>query len=87
MSGVGIVEAMPDTATIYAGATTERPTAAEAIEENGAAMARVLATLHAHGIAKVDVQTSGFAVSPVRKRDSHGRVLDAIRAYRVHNGL
>lgn len=54
------VSVAPDIATIGAGVTTEAPTATEALRQNSAEMAKVIARLKALGIADKDIQTTGI---------------------------
>lgn len=63
MSGTGTVKGPPDMADISAGVTTEAPTTA-ALAANTAAMNRVFAALEKQGIARRNIQTSNFNVSP-----------------------
>lgn len=65
MSGSAIAKAAPDMADISAGVTSDAPTAAAALAANSAAMNRVFAALDRAGIARKNVQTSSFNVSPV----------------------
>ena len=64
VSGEGRVDARPDMAVIMLGVTTEGATAAEALAENSARLATVLAQLKASGIADRDLQTSGLSLGP-----------------------
>jgi uncharacterized protein YggE len=64
MSGTGTVKGPPDMADISAGVTTEAPTAAAALAANTAAMNKVFAALEKQGIARRNIQTSNFSVSP-----------------------
>jgi len=66
MSGTGTVKGPPDMAEITAGVTSEAPTAAAALSANTAAMNKVFAALEKQqGIARRNIQTSNFNVSPV----------------------
>lgn len=62
--GEGRVTVEPDMATITLGVVSDGSSAAEAIEENGAAMAGILAELIAQGVGETDLQTAAFSVSP-----------------------
>ncbi|WDR03981.1 SIMPL domain-containing protein [Devosia algicola] len=64
INGHGEVSAAPDTAYVTSGVTTQGTTAREALDENTAAMAELIATLKDAGIEARDIQTSGFSVSP-----------------------
>jgi len=85
VAGTGQAAAPPDTAHLSAGVVSEAPTAAEAVRANGAAMERVLAALEAAGIAKKDVQTSGFSVWPVYAESAGAAAQPRITGYRVSN--
>ncbi|MBV9549290.1 MAG: SIMPL domain-containing protein [Alphaproteobacteria bacterium] len=65
MTGSATAKAAPDMADISAGVTTEAPTAAAALGANSSAMTRVFAALDRAGVARRNVQTSSFSVSPV----------------------
>jgi uncharacterized protein YggE len=65
MSGSATAKAAPDMADISAGVTSDAPTAAAALAANSAAMNRVFTALDRTGVARKNVQTSSFNVSPV----------------------
>ena len=54
----------PDKATVGAGVTTQAPTAQAAMQQNAAAMDKVLQRLDALGIKRDHVQTSGIRLNP-----------------------
>ncbi|TAD74287.1 MAG: DUF541 domain-containing protein [Sphingomonadales bacterium] len=54
------VSVAPDIATIGAGVTTEAPSATDALQQNSAEMAKVIARIKALGIAEQDIQTTGI---------------------------
>jgi uncharacterized protein YggE len=86
VSGTGEVAAVPDTGHLSAGVTTEASTAAAAAKDNAAAMERVLQALEAAGIAKKDVQTLGYDISPIYAQPTPGqRGHPKIVGYRVSN--
>ncbi|MGV6873418.1 SIMPL domain-containing protein [Pseudochelatococcus sp. B33] len=64
VAGEGVVEAVPDMASVVIGVVTQAKTAREAVSENSAATEAVLASLNAAAIEKRDVATSGFSVQP-----------------------
>ena len=64
LTGQGEVKSAPDIAVISAGVVSEARTAREALTENNEAMAGVLQTIEAAGVAKKDIQTSNFSVQP-----------------------
>lgn len=55
---------VPDLAVVQAGVMTQAATAGEAMQQNGARMAAVLAALRRAGIAERDIQTSSISLSP-----------------------
>jgi uncharacterized protein YggE len=63
VSGHGEAHVKPDMARISLGVTDTAPTAADASQQNAAAMTRVVAALKAGGIADADIQTSGLSLS------------------------
>jgi uncharacterized protein len=64
VAGEAAVTAVPDVATVSSGVVTREPTAGAALKANAAAMAKVMETVKAAGVADRDVATSGFAVQP-----------------------
>ncbi|MFN3645060.1 MAG: SIMPL domain-containing protein [Gemmobacter sp.] len=64
VTGEGRTETAPDMATVSLGVQTRADTAAAALAENSAQLARVLARLKAAGIAERDLQTSGLGLGP-----------------------
>lgn len=54
----------PDQATISAGVTTEARKATDAMRQNAAEMAKVIARLKALGIQEKDIQTTGINLGP-----------------------
>jgi uncharacterized protein YggE len=83
--GSGKVSARPDMAQIQLGVVTEAPSATKALKDNSDAMARLFGTLDGRGIARKDVQTSDFSVTPQYKRGPHGEQLPEVSGYRVSN--
>jgi uncharacterized protein YggE len=64
LTAYGEVEAQPDMATITLGVTDQAPTAGQALGDNAAAMAKVVASLRAGGIEARDIRTSQLSLSP-----------------------
>jgi uncharacterized protein YggE len=60
VTGEGIVQTVPDQATLSLGVTSNGPTAAEAMSANTAAMTAVIARLKTAGIDQADMQTSNL---------------------------
>ncbi len=68
VDGVGQVTAAPDIARLRAGVVSEASEASAALAANSQAMERVLAALREAGVAKEDLQTESFDVSPRYRR-------------------
>lgn len=83
VSAEGRVDAVPDMATVSLGVVTRDDTAAAALDANSAAVAQVLATLSAAGIADRDLQTTGLSVNPDWDHSSTGE--GRIRGYVASN--
>lgn len=64
VSAEGRATRVPDIATIRAGVVSQAATAAAALGDNAARMARVLAALRAAGVAARDIQTATVTLSP-----------------------
>ena len=64
MTGQGEVKAVPDTATLNAGVTSNGASAAAALSANSARMNQLFAALKKLGVPDRDIQTSGFSVQP-----------------------
>ena len=81
VSAVGRVVRTPDIATIRAGVVTQSATAAAALSENAARMARVVAALKRAGIAERDLSTSNVSLSPqYRYADNQPPVITGYQA-------
>jgi hypothetical protein len=63
-NGTGSVDAVPNTATLSFGVTTEAKTAAAALAANAETAAKVIAAIKGAGVAAKDVQTQYVALSP-----------------------
>ncbi len=64
VTGTGRVDAAPDMAVVTLGVQTQARTAAQALADNNARLASVIARLREAGIAPRDVQTSGLSLGP-----------------------
>jgi uncharacterized protein YggE len=71
-------------ATVQVGVTSRAETAAAALDANNEAMQALFESLGDMGIAKRDLQTSSFSVSPQHKRDEQGNLVEIV-AYEVRN--
>ncbi|MGE0233364.1 MAG: SIMPL domain-containing protein [Flavobacteriaceae bacterium] len=92
LTGEASVTAAPDMATVTTGVVTQAKTAAEALEQNTAAMEKITDAMKKAGIESRDLQTSGFSVEPVYTRPSASsssgdQEAPRIDAYRVRNML
>lgn len=65
VTGTGESRVAPDMASIQMGVTTQGPGAAEAMRQNSARQAAVIAALAGAGIEQADIQTSGLNLNPV----------------------
>jgi len=88
MEGRGTVSVAPDMAVISANVVTTSKTASDALSENSAAIAKVIAAIKDQGIEARDIQTRGFGIYPRYERitDSSGRQPD-ITGYEIRNGV
>ena len=64
ISGHGEVRAVPDTAMLSAGVSTDGPTAAAALSANNLRMQAVMAAIKKLGVPDKDIRTANFSVSP-----------------------
>ena len=92
ITGHGEIMAAPDTAFVTSGVTSQGTTAKEALDANNADMKALIDTLKAAGIDAVDIQTSGFSVSPnyvySDARDANGyQLTPKVVGYTVYNGV
>lgn len=84
VTGTGIVNAKPDTASISVGVVSNAKTAREALDKNTAAMTGVIGELKGQGIAPKDIQTSNFSVNPRYQHFKDGKPA-AVVGYTVTN--
>ncbi|MES2441730.1 MAG: SIMPL domain-containing protein [Pseudomonadota bacterium] len=75
---------VPDMAVIQAGVVTQAPTAAAALAQNNAQMARVNAALRAAGVAERDIQTANISLQPQYRERKNGEPQE-IYAYQAQN--
>jgi uncharacterized protein YggE len=74
VSGSGSIVAVPDTATVSFGVTTQGKTASAAFSSNSADIAKVIAALKAAGVSAKDIQTETVSLSP-RTNDQGDQIL------------
>ena len=87
VTGEGRVDSPPDVASLTIAVVTEGASAVEALAENSARLASVLARLRGEGIAERDLQTSGLSLEPQWIYPEEDGANPRIVAYRVENGL
>jgi uncharacterized protein len=88
LSASGIVKTTPDMVEIATGVTSEAPSARGALDQNTAAMTKVVEALKAEGIEPKDIQTANFSVGPIyeeRPVDRPNGKAPAVVGYRVTN--
>jgi len=89
--GEGTVNIAPDLAMISLGVTREAPTAREALDQNNAAMNKVIDAMKEAGIAEKDLQTSNFSIQPRyvhhRPKNNEQQKPPVIVGYSVSNSL
>lgn len=86
VSGSATVDAAPDIATVTAGVETQAPTAAAALQANGAAMTAVFTALKAAAVDGRDMQTSQITLNPVFQPDPDGtQAAPQVAAYQASN--
>lgn len=90
ISGSGSVNVAPDMATLVSSVITQGDDAKTALQQNSVTMRAILDDVASAGIAKKNIQTTGFSISPVydNTRLKNGeRRAPQIVGYRVQNGL
>jgi len=88
VTGQGTVSVTPDVATVQVGVVTQAAEASEALTQNSAAVARLLAVLKDDfNIAAKDLQTSNFSVNPQYDNNPRRGNLESpkISSYMVSN--
>lgn len=85
VSAEGRTTRVPDVATIRAGVVAQGATAAAALSDNAARMARVLAAVKRAGIEPRDVQTASVSLSP-QYRYADGKAPE-ITGYQASNSV
>jgi uncharacterized protein YggE len=83
--GEGEVAVRPDTAEVQIGVVTQADSAAQALEANSEAMARLLDLLRGREIPEQAVQTAIFSVVPLYEQRDDRRHAPTIRGYEVTN--
>lgn len=83
VTGMGSVQAKPDTASISIGVSTEDGNAQNAVSRNNAATAKVISELSAAALEKKDLKTSNFSVYPQYRTE--GAEKHQVVTYRASN--
>lgn len=87
-SGRGVVEAVPDMATINLGVTQQARQAGDALAATSDALRDVIERLQGAGIAARDMQTQGLSLQPVWSRqNSNSDTPRQITGFVARNGL
>lgn len=87
-TGLGVIEAVPDMATLDLGVTHQAEEAVEALALTSEAMDRVFRYLEDAGIAAGDLQTRGLSLQPVRSRPLAGSgAPPEVTGFVARNGL
>lgn len=89
VTGVGIINAAPDMATINLTVLREAETAKSALSDNNSAMNDILYAMKEFGIEDKDLQTSNFSIHPRYIYPNNNNQIKSPRivAYRVSNSL
>lgn len=81
VSAEGSTTRVPDLALIQAGVITQAASAADAMQQNSARMATVIAALRKAGVAERDLQTAVISLNPVyRNEDNQPPVITGYQA-------
>lgn len=90
VTGAASEEVAPDQATLFVGVMTERPTAAEAANDNAQKTRAILDDLIRQGVEAKDIRTEGFTLVPVVSEELTARGAAAKRvtkSFRARNEL
>jgi uncharacterized protein YggE len=85
VSGSGTAYLVPDIAYIYVGVHTEKPSAAEAVDENNAQTQKMIQALKDFGIDAKDIRTTNFSIYPQDKYDPMTGTSTGQKTYMVDN--
>ena len=86
LSATGTVTARPDRASISTGVSSEADTARMALNENTAAMSKIIAALKTQGLSPKHIQTTDFSVHPRYRHYKDGRPAE-VTGYKVTNSV
>ena len=85
VNGTGQAFLVPDIAYIYLGVHTEKPTAAQAVNENNAQTQTMIKALTDFGIDAKDIRTTNFSIWPQDKYDPQTGLPTGQKTYSVDN--
>lgn len=85
VSGAGTANLVPDIAYIYVGVHTEKPSAAEAVDENNNQTQTMIEALRNFGIDAKDIRTTNFSIWPQDKYDPMTGTPTGQKTYVVDN--
>lgn len=85
VAGSGEAFLAPDIANIYIGVHTERPTAAEAVEENNTQTEALIQAIRDFGIDAKDIRTINFSIWPMDQYDPATGRPTGEKSYAVDN--
>ena len=85
VSGQGLVAGVPDTLNINIGVSVTRDTVGEAVSDAAELADGVISALVGQGVAKEDIRTAQFSISPEFDFERRGRT--RLIGYRVENRL
>jgi len=85
VTGSGSVNLVPDIAYIYVGVHTEKPSAAEAMDENNAQTQTMIEALKNFGIDAKDIRTTNFSIWPQDRYDQFTGTPTGDKIYVVDN--
>ena len=85
VTGSGSANLVPDIAYIYVGVHTEKPSAAEAVDENNAQTQTMIEALKNFGIDAKDIRTTNFSIWPQDRYDQFTGTPTGEKIYVVDN--
>jgi len=85
VTGAGSANLVPDIAYIYVGVHTEKPSAAEAVDENNDQTQKMIDALKDFGIAAKDIRTTNFSIWPQERYDQFTGTPTGEKTYIVDN--
>lgn len=85
--GRGAVSVAPDRASVRVALESRAATAADAADQNAETMTRVLSALRGAGLPGLEIETTGYSISPEYETSSDGRRTREIVAYTAVNNV